>query len=84
MGPVILLLPGGVVLDDRATAVESMSGLPCSSSDLEQVRVVDLGPAAAAVVYASPPAARRPRQRPGLREPFGAGAGWWLTPTWEE
>lgn len=35
---VLMLLPGGVVLDDRATIIDSMGGQPWSSYRLEHVR----------------------------------------------
>jgi hypothetical protein len=35
---VVMLLPGGLVLDDRAAIVNSMSGQPWSSHELEDVR----------------------------------------------
>lgn len=37
---VLMLLPGGMVLDDRAAIVESMSGQPWSSYDLQDIRVL--------------------------------------------
>jgi Domain of unknown function (DUF4440) len=36
---VVMLLPGGLVLDDRDAIVDSMSGQPWSSFELEDVRV---------------------------------------------
>src|SRR4051794_25668970 len=36
---VVMLLPGGTVLDDRAAILGSMSGQPWSSYDLENMRV---------------------------------------------
>jgi hypothetical protein len=35
---VVMLLPGGLVLDDRAVIVSSMSGQPWSSYELEDLR----------------------------------------------
>jgi hypothetical protein len=35
---VVMLLPGGLVLDDRAVIVDSMSGRPWSSYELEELR----------------------------------------------
>jgi hypothetical protein len=48
---VLMLLPGGMVIDDRATVVESMSGAPWDDYDLRDERVVGLGPDAAMVAY---------------------------------
>ncbi|MBG0832658.1 nuclear transport factor 2 family protein [Planomonospora sp. ID67723] len=36
---VVMLLPGGMVLDDRAAIVASMSGRPWSSYELQDLRV---------------------------------------------
>ena len=47
----LMLLPGGMVLDDRATIVDSMAGAPWDTHDLEEVRVVALGEDAAVVAY---------------------------------
>lgn len=50
----LMLLPGGIVLDDRSTIVESMSGQPWSSFWLEEMRVLrptaDVGVVACGVV----------------------------------
>jgi hypothetical protein len=35
-----MLLPGGMVLDDRETIVQSMSGQPWSSYELQDLRVL--------------------------------------------
>ena len=74
--PVLMLLPGGLVLDDRAGALKAMSGQPWSSYRLadEQVRV--LSPDVVAVVYAV--VARRGcgrLQRPGEQH-LPAPSGW--------
>jgi hypothetical protein len=37
---VVMLLPGGMVLDGRATIVQSMSGQPWSSYELQDLRVL--------------------------------------------
>lgn len=37
---VLMLLPGGVALDDRSVIVQSMSGQPWSSFQLEDIRVL--------------------------------------------
>lgn len=38
----LILLPGGLVMDDRAAIVESMSGAPWGSYELEDFRVVSM------------------------------------------
>ena len=48
---VVMLLPGGMVIDDRAQAVASMSGAPWSSFELFDERVHELTDACAAVLY---------------------------------
>jgi hypothetical protein len=48
---VVMVLPGGIVLDDRANIVESMSGQPWSRYALEDVRCVRLAPTIAVVTY---------------------------------
>jgi hypothetical protein len=48
---VTMLLPGGLRLTDRAQILESMSGLPWASYELEDPRVVQLTPDSAIVVY---------------------------------
>ena len=47
----LMLLPGGMVLDDRATIVDSMGGAPWDTYELEEIRVVPLGEEAAVVAY---------------------------------
>lgn len=47
----IMLLPGGMVLTDRAAMVEAMSGPPWSSHALEDVQVRMLGADAGVVTY---------------------------------
>ena len=47
----IMLLPGGMVLTDRAAMVEAMSGPPWSSHELEDVQVRMLGDDAGIVTY---------------------------------
>lgn len=51
---VLMLLPGGMVVDDRSAIVESMSGQPWSSFQLEDMRVLhptaDVGVVAYGVV----------------------------------
>jgi hypothetical protein len=48
---VLMLMPGGMVIDDRATVVESMKGPAWSSYDLGDMSVLPLGDDAAAVTY---------------------------------
>jgi len=48
---VLMLLPGGTVIDDRATVVDSMSGPPWTSFDLSDERVIDLTDESAVVAY---------------------------------
>jgi len=54
---VLLLLPGDLVIDDRAVAIRSMSGVPWSSFTLTDERVFRPTDATAIVVYRA--AARR-------------------------
>lgn len=48
---VVMLLPGGLVLDDRATIIRSMSGQPWSSYQLEDLRALRPAPDTAVVTY---------------------------------
>ncbi len=48
---VLMLLPGGLVIDDRATVVDSMGGAPWDSYDLSDERVVELTDDSAVVAY---------------------------------
>ena len=48
---VVMLLPGGIRLADRDVILESMSGAPWTSFEMQEPQVIDLGPAAAVVVY---------------------------------
>ena len=48
---VVLLLPGDIVIDDRAAAVEALRGTPWDAYSLGDVRVVELSPDAAVVAY---------------------------------
>ncbi len=48
---VLMLLPGGIVIDDRAQVVESMSGTPWSSFELSDERVHHLSDTSAVVAY---------------------------------
>lgn len=49
--PVLMLLPGGMVLDDRAAVLDSMGGPAWDSYDLQDQRVRGLGRDAAVVTY---------------------------------
>ena len=46
---VLMLLPGGMVIDSRDDVINAMRGEPWSSFELSDERVVDLGPASAVV-----------------------------------
>lgn len=48
---VVMLLPGDMVIDDRAAVVESMQGPPWDAYSLGDERVVELAPDAAVVAY---------------------------------
>jgi hypothetical protein len=48
---VVMLLPGGTVITDRARVVESMGGPPWDSYDLEHVSVVEPAPGTVFVHY---------------------------------
>ena len=48
---VLMLLPGGMVIDDRDTVIQSMGGAPWSSYELADERVYDLGDDSAVVAY---------------------------------
>ena len=39
----VLILPGGLALDDRETIIQSMSGEPWSAYRLQDIRVLKLG-----------------------------------------
>jgi hypothetical protein len=48
---IMMLLPGGLVLDDRAAAIDSMSGQPWSAYELEDMRVLQPTRDTAVVTY---------------------------------
>lgn len=48
---VLMLLPGGIVLDDREEVVESMRGAPWSAFELSDERVLELSDESAVVAY---------------------------------
>jgi hypothetical protein len=47
----IMLLPGGILLDERSRIIESVSGRPWSSYVLQDLRTTELTPEAAIVTY---------------------------------
>jgi hypothetical protein len=57
---VLVLLPGGMVVDDREAVIDSMRGAPWTSFDLSDERVIDLTDDSAMVAYRV--TARRPGQ----------------------
>lgn len=78
---VLMLLPGGMVIDDRATVVSSMDAPPWSSFEIEDVRALPLGDTAAVLAYRVH--ARRPGQEDYdalLNSTYvrGAGGQWHL------
>jgi hypothetical protein len=50
-GEVLMLLPMGMVIDDRQQVVDSMHGEPWSSYELDDERVLPLGDDGAVVAY---------------------------------
>ncbi|HEX6422914.1 MAG TPA: nuclear transport factor 2 family protein [Acidimicrobiales bacterium] len=48
---VLMLLPGGLVIDDRAQVVDSMRGAPWDEFELSDERVVPVGDDGAVVAY---------------------------------
>ena len=48
---VLMLLPGGLVIDDRTEVIDSMRGAPWSSFELADERVIELSDTSAVVVY---------------------------------
>jgi hypothetical protein len=48
---VLMLLPGGLVIDDRAQVIDSMRGAPWDSFELSDERVLDLTADSAVVAY---------------------------------
>jgi hypothetical protein len=47
----VILMPGGLVLRDRATVVKSMGGPPWTDYRLEEMSVIELSPDAAVITY---------------------------------
>lgn len=50
---VLMLLPGGLVIDERAQVIDSMHGEPWTSFELSDERVVPLGADSAVVAYSA-------------------------------
>lgn len=48
---VLMLLPGGLVIDDRAAVIDSMRGAPWDAYELSDERVLTLGDDGAVVAY---------------------------------
>lgn len=48
---VLMLLPGGLVIDDRRQAIDSMRGAPWDHVELSDERVLPLGDGGAVVAY---------------------------------
>src|SRR4051794_24566936 len=48
---VLMLLPGGLIIDDRQQVIDSMRGAPWDSFDLADEHVLDLGDGTAVVAY---------------------------------
>ncbi len=48
---VLMLLPGGMVIDDRDRVIESMGGAPWTSYELSDERVLELGAGGVVVAY---------------------------------
>ncbi len=48
---VVMVFPGGIVLDDRDEIIDSMKGAPWDHFELSDERVDRLGPGCAVVVY---------------------------------
>lgn len=49
----VFVLPGGTVLDDRDSIVQSVSGQPWSTYELSDLKVLQPAPGTAIVVYAA-------------------------------
>jgi hypothetical protein len=48
---VLMLLPGGLVIDDRQTVIDSMRGTPWTSFEMSDERVLELTDSCAVVTY---------------------------------
>jgi hypothetical protein len=48
---VLMLLPGGLVMDDREEVINAMRGAPWTSFEFSDERVLELGASSAVVVY---------------------------------
>ena len=73
---VAMLLPGGLVLDDRDEAIESMAGTPWTSFDLVDEQVHDLAPTCAMVTYRAA-ASRNARYRALVSSTYVLDRGAW-------
>ena len=52
-GPVLMLLPGGLVLEDRGLILQSMGDSPWRSADVGELRVVQPTPDTGLVAYSA-------------------------------
>lgn len=48
---VLMLFPGGMVIEDRSDVISSMGGPPWDGFEISDERVLELGDAVAAVIY---------------------------------
>ena len=48
---ILMLLPGGMVINDREAVIDAMRGDPWTSFELSDERVLDLGASSAVVAY---------------------------------
>jgi hypothetical protein len=48
---ILMLLPGGMVIDDREAVIDSMRGAPWSSFEISEERILPLSQASAVVSY---------------------------------
>jgi hypothetical protein len=79
---VLMLLPGGLVIDDRAAVVDSMRGEPWTSFELTDERIVRPPTPAPSWPTERPPAAATPTTRRCSRAPMWratAGGAWRCT-----
>src|SRR3546814_856260 len=74
---VLMLLPGGLVIDDREAAIESMSGEPWSSFELDDERVVSLTDQSAVVAYRASAARGDLSYSALISSTYVRGAGKW-------
>ncbi|HEY9558007.1 MAG TPA: nuclear transport factor 2 family protein [Acidimicrobiales bacterium] len=74
---VLMLLPGGLVIEDREAAIESMSGEPWSSFELDDERVVSLTDQSAVVAYRASAARGDLSYSALISSTYVRGAGKW-------